>query len=455
MVIITSKQTDAWSTGFNATLSINNNTTNNYGSNWSITCTLPLNSNITWCDSLKFTSINSKNQITLFPQIYTNNLSANYILNANYGGTGQMPTNFVFNSGTTPTPPQPRPPTPIPPTPIPPTPTPPTPTPPTPIPPTPIPPTPPTPIPTPGVNNQKRIVYIGYWLTDSVIQPMVTALKNANVTHLILTFITQPDYTKPLNASQSMLSAFQSLQSTNQSLLLNNFKVGISVGGALGMPVPFSLTFSQTKSYYYNNPSQYAIDIYNILKGSGLEKYIDLDIEGINDMFPQTATFIGEVCKKYKSLVPGCIIGSAPQLPYFCPQYGNVYNLIYQNYNQYIDYFFLQYYNNGPANTFQQLFIQSDSSVAPKTSVSELIASGIDPKFIIVGKTVSGESNTANGYVDLPTTMTGIIKQAFNTASLGIWCKTGGEGVWYYNSQNVMDMNNTALQSYFNSISKF
>ena len=84
-----------------------------------------------------------------------------------------------------------------------------------------------------------------------------------------------------------------------------------------------------------------------------------------------------------------------------------------------------------------------------------MIASGIDPKFIIVGKTVSGESNTANGYVDLPTTMTGIIKQAFNTASLGIWCKTGGEGVWYYNSQNVMDMNNTALQSYFNSISKF
>jgi hypothetical protein len=157
---------------------------------------------------------------------------------------------------------------------------------------------------------------------------MVTALKNANVTHLLLTFITQPDYTKPLNASQSMLPAFQALQPANKSLLLNNFKVGISIGGALAMPVPYSLTFSQQTSYYYNNPGKYAMDIYNVLKGSGLENYIDLDIEGVNDMFPQTADFIGQVCKNYKSLVPGCIIGSAPQTPYFCSQYGNLYNLI-------------------------------------------------------------------------------------------------------------------------------
>ena len=84
-------------------------------------------------------------------------------------------------------------------------------------------PVPVVPIPTNGINTQKRIVFCGYWLTDEIIQPMVTALKNANITHLLLTFITQPDCTKPLNAFQSMLSAFQNLQPSNQSLLLNNY----------------------------------------------------------------------------------------------------------------------------------------------------------------------------------------------------------------------------------------
>ena len=429
MVSLTSQSTSTWSTGYNGVLNIVNNTKVNYLSNWNLLCTLPTNSSITWSDSLNISVINSKNQVTLTPRSYIMDLSPGVSFTISYGGVGTIPIVFQFISGTVPVVPTP---VPVVPTPV-----------------------PVVPIPTNGINTQKRIVFCGYWLTDEIIQPMVTALKNANITHLLLTFITQPDCTKPLNAFQSMLSAFQNLQPSNQSLLLNNFKVGISVGGALGMPVPYSLTFSQNTSYYYNNPGQYATDIYNLLKGTGLQNYIDLDIEGINDMFPQCATFIGEVCKKYKSIVPTCIIGSSPQPPYFCPQFGGVYNLIYRDYNQYINYFFIQYYNNGPANTFEQIFTHSDPSVAPKTSVLELISVGMDPSFIVVGKTVLGESNSANGYVDLPTTMTSIVQQAFNTPSLSTWCKTGGLGIWYYNSQSAIDINNTALQTYFSSVSKF
>ena len=452
MVSIVSKPTTVWSSGYNGNLTISNTSIVNYGLNWSILCTLPTGSSITWSDSLQISGVFSNNQVSLKPKSWVTPLTQGVVLNVGYGGLGSIPITFKFVSGTPPTPipPTPIPPTPIPPTPIPPTPIPPTPTPPTPIPPTPIPPTP-TP---PRVNSQKRIVYIGYWLTDSVIQPMVTSLKNSGVTHILLTFITQPDITKPLTGNNSMLSAFTSLQPINQNLLLNNFQVGISVGGALGMPVPYSLTFSQSNSYYFNNPQKYATDIYNIVKGTGLQNYIDLDIEGINDMFPQVADFVGNVCKQLKTLNPSCIIGHAPQPPYFCPQFGNVYSLIYKNYNAFFDYFFIQYYNNGPSQTFQQIFTQSDSSVAPGTSVMELVNGGINPSYIVVGKTVSGESNSSNGFIPLSTGMTPIIQQAFQTPYLNTWCKSGGVGVWYYDSQNTSNLNNSDLSAYLSSVSK-
>jgi chitinase len=215
------------------------------------------------------------------------------------------------------------------------------------------------------------------------------------------------------------------------------------------------ITFYDSSSYYYNNPERYATDIYNMLKDTGLENYIDFDIEHIDNMFNETADFIGNVCKKYKSLNPNSIIGHAPQPPYFTQQYGNVYKLIYQKYKDYFDYFFIQYYNNGPSNTFDEIFIKSDTSVAPNTSVLELINSGIDSSYLVVGKTINGESNSDNGYVNLPNKMTSIIKQAFDTPSLSSWKKNGGEGVWYYNSQNNSDINNNDLITYFTNISKF
>ena len=99
-----------------------------------------------------------------------------------------------------------------------------------------------------------------------------------------------------------------------------------------------------------------------MVKGTGLENYFDLDIENINDMFPQCADFIGQVCKELRTLNPSCIISHAPQMPYVTPQYGNVYNLIYKNYKQYFNFWNCQFYNNGLSQSFQEIFIQSDPS---------------------------------------------------------------------------------------------
>ena len=428
MVSITSTTTITWSTGYNGRLTIKNNSTINYSSNWKIICTLPTGSSINWADNLEISS-NLSGKITLLPKSYTPLLNSNSIIECNFGGMGNISTIFEFVS-TKPTP------TPIPPTPIPPT------------------PIPPTPIPPIGINYQKRVVYLGYWFKDSDIQTLVSSLKSANITHLLLTFIVQPDNTKPLTGTNYMLDAFKSLSPTNQDLLRNNFKIGVSLGGAINMPVPYSNTFIPSNSYYFNNPQKYAQDYYNLVKPLGLHKYFDLDIEGINDKFTECSSFLGELCKELKKLNPSCQISHAPQPPYFCSQFGNVYKLIYQNYNQYFDWFNIQYYNNGPSQTFEQIFITSDVSAAPNTSILELINSGIKASYLVVGKVVQGEATADGGYIPLPI-LTSIIEQAFRTPSLTEWSKNGGEMIWYFNTGDLNTDNNKQLLNYFTCISKF
>ena len=430
MVSISCIPTDTWSIGFNASLKITNSTNNNYGANWIIVCDNSTN-NITWCDNLNFT-INSKN-IVFFPKSFVSPLNAGTVITANFGGIGTLNTKFTFQSSVAPTPPSPITP-PLPPSPI-------------------TPPLPPSPIIPSGTNSQRRVVYIGYWLSDSDIPRIVSDLKGSNITHALLTFIVQPDSTKPLTGANTMLDAFKSLSTSNQKLLTSSFKVGISLGGALQVPVPYSLTFCNTTSYYYNNPQKYAGDYFNLVKGTGLEHYFDLDIEGINDKFNECATFIGEVCKELKRLNPLAEISHAPQQPYFCSNYGNVYDLIYKNYKQYFTFLNIQNYNNGPSNSFEQIFITSYPGVAPLTSVSELINRGYDPSYIVVGKTIAGESDSNNGYIPLEQ-MAGIVKQAFQTPSLNGWSKSGGLMIWYYNCQGQNE-NNTKVLNYFKTTSQF
>ena len=438
MATISVQPTTVWATGYNGTITINNNTNTNFGSNWSISCTLPANTSVTWCDNGKY--VINGNKLTIQPQSYTNPLNANVTIKTNFGGLGVIPTSFTFSSSIpTPTP------TPTP-TPIPkPTPT-----------PTPQPtPTPtPQPTPQPGVNTQRRVVYLGYWIDNGNVSRIVSELKGANVTHCLLTFIVQPDNKKPLTGANYMLDAFKALTPDNQKLLTSNFRIGMSLCGATNVPVPYSLTFCNPECYYYNNPQKYAQDYYNLVKGTGLENYFDLDIEHINDKFTECADFIGNVCKELKILNPRCEISQAPQPPYWCQNFGNVYDLIYKNYKQYFDFFNIQYYNNGPCQTFDQLFIKSYPNVAPQTSILELINRGYDPSYLVVGKTVSGESDSSNGYVPLDQ-MTNIVKQAFQTPSLNGWCKTGGLMVWYFSSQNLNSENNKALLNYFGTVSKF
>ena len=461
MYKVSISSTQNWNTGGNGSISITNTTaspipkwsihfiltgmTIGNGGCWNVACT------------------HSGNNYTVSGNTWNSTLSPNQTITSGFGYTGSAnftvtttdPNVVIVSPTPTPTPPTP---TPTPPTPTPPTPTPPTPTPPTPTPPTPTPPTPTPPTPTPptsGNNNQRRVAYLGFWIQDADVPTIVTTLKNAGVTHLLLTFIVQPSYTGALTGTGYMLDSFKELSSTHKQLFTSNFKIGMSVGGALHMPVPYSNTFSPVNSYYYNNPKKYAGDIYNLVRGTGLENLFDLDIEGIHDKYTECATFIGEVCKELKTLNPNAEVSSAPQMPYFCSSFGNVYDLVYKNYRAYFDFFNLQFYNNGSSNTFTEIFTQSATTNAPLTSVLELMNNhGIYPNCINVCKTISGQSTSSNGYVPLPTMAT-FVQQAFNTSSLSLWTKSkGGEAVWFFNTQSITCSANTDIINYFSSVSK-
>jgi len=311
------------------------------------------------------------------------------------------------------------------------------------------------------VNNaQRRVIYVGYNLVNDYISSQIDAWKAANVTHILLTFITQEDPSQPLSDQHSMTVPFRTLSSTNQDKLLQNFVVGVSYGGAAAMPVPYSNTFDLATSHYRptsqggKGAEGLAADLIQLC-GTKLAKFYDLDIEGIAQISDNTPTtqFLGAVCQALKTQNPACVISHAPQTPYFDPSFGSVYVNLYKTYSQYFDWYNIQYYNNGESNTYQDIFVNSDGTDWPGVAVLQLIQDkGINPSYIVVGKPVNASEGNAGGFVPLPTLAT-YFGQAFTDPQLQSWATSaGGSMIWYYNTQAQSGAGNTFLNDYVKTV---
>lgn len=301
-------------------------------------------------------------------------------------------------------------------------------------------------------NNQRRVIYVGYWLSNDNIVDLVAKWKAANITHVVLTFVTQLDVTKPLSDAYSMTQAYKALTPANQQLLKNSFILGVSYGGGAAMPAPYSQTFA-AGSYYANNPQLLAQDLVALC--GDLDAYYDLDIEHIDDQFDACANFLGQICQELKTLKPNCQISHAPQPPYFTAQYGNVYNKIYTNFKQYFNFFNVQYYNNGPSDNYTQIFITAPVFLG--TAILELINSGISASYLVMGKPVN-QNEGSQGYVPLNPpanpNLAGIVAQAFANPSLKDWATSGGVMIWFYNTQATVSPDNDNLLLYMTTVSQ-
>jgi hypothetical protein len=285
-------------------------------------------------------------------------------------------------------------------------------------------------------------------LSNDTIPDLVAKWKEANITHLLLTFIIQLDPNQPLTDAYSMTQAYKSLTPANQQLIRDNFTLGVSLGGA-NMISPYSNTF-QPGAYYANDPEKYAQDF--IALCGDLDVYYDLDIEHIDNQFDATAEFLGRVCIELKRLRPGCQVSHSPQTPYLCSNYGYVYLKIYESYHEYFDFFNLQYYNNGPSQTYQEIFITSNPLYFPNTAIQQLINTGIHPSYLVMGKPVNSSEGSA-GYVPLVPDLVNIVTQAFANPDLKDWAETGGVMIWYYDTQKAVSVDNDNLLSYMQQVS--
>ena len=168
-------------------------------------------------------------------------------------------------------------------------------------------------------------------------------------------------------------------------------------------------------------------------------KYIDLDFENIVASTPEQAQdfvdAVGGLCQQLRQ-VGFTTISHAPQPPYFTTSYQNVYLTLYDQYKQWFDFYNVQFYNNGPSDTFEQIFLQSDSSSCPNTSVLELLQRGLDAPYIVVGKPSEPAQGTAGGYVPL-LTLAQYFQEAYQTPSLAAWCKEGGAMIYYYSTTSI------------------
>ncbi|KAJ7752824.1 hypothetical protein DFH07DRAFT_921710 [Mycena maculata] len=121
------------------------------------------------------------------------------------------------------------------------------------------------------------------------------------------------------------------------------------------------------------------------------------------------------------------IITHAPVAPWFAPNYwgGGGYLKVHQNVGSIIDWYNIQFYNQGDTEytTCANLLTQS-STVFPQTALFQIAANGVPLTKLVLGKPATNASAT-NGYVAPSTLAT-----CLSTAKGQGW--TGGVSVWEY-----------------------
>ena len=142
-------------------------------------------------------------------------------------------------------------------------------------------------------------------------------------------------------------------------------------------------------------------------------------------------------CKN--ALGDGTFISHAPQSPYFGPIGDSTtwagilggYTLVDQNVGNLIDFYNIQFYNQGETcyTTYDGLFNKSCSNF-PQTSVAQISNAGINLNKLVVGKPLL-TSDASNGYVD-PT----VLGQWFVEAQSNLgW--NAGVMTWQWHNQDI------------------
>ena len=232
---------------------------------------------------------------------------------------------------------------------------------------------------------------------------------------------------------------------------------------------------------YYMN-SQNMLDFIDIAKNSGIThillefitlgvgnnwsnglQHVDTVSNWINDFTDDDiSNYLGYLSKAIKENLNNGIVSHSPQSPYLYPyingNWKNLYYVIEQDFGNYIDWYNIQYYNQGTYSEETQVFTNDNYYSA---SVYQLqIANNVQglthfpPQKIVVGAgTDSGSGlckNTSNTTGPDWTTLTTWIDNQKNTFNNECF-NNGGIMTWIYGINSTMGYNNDLITFWKNS----
>jgi len=185
----------------------------------------------------------------------------------------------------------------------------------------------------------------------------------------------------------------------------------------------------------------------NFVKQNNLDG-VDLDWEDTAAFTAGTGeAWLITITKTLRQLLPkeqGFIITHAPQAPYFSWSYPKGgYLTVDKEVGDSIDFYNVQFYNQATSSydSYTTLF-EKANGWANGTSVYEIIASGVPPSRIVVGKPVTTGDASNTGYVQV-SQLAGFFSQAkgrgWNTGFMGWQYKSDADGSWsstLFNSLN-------------------
>jgi len=178
-------------------------------------------------------------------------------------------------------------------------------------------------------------------------------------------------------------------------------RITVSAGGATDSP------------YNQFSGNEYGSAVANWAKKSGLDG-VDFDLENFGGGFragshntADSIQWVVDATNSARSILgEEAIITHAPQPPYFGPNNGfsDAYTQIYKKAPS-ISFLLVQYYNNGPAGTYAEIFTSANGG-----AVKEIASYGVPLSKIVVGKPVN--SNDAGGGYVAPATLHNFFAQA-------------------------------------------
>lgn len=227
-------------------------------------------------------------------------------------------------------------------------------------------------------NGPLKAVYVDIGLNWANPSSTFKAVVDAGYNYVVLAFLVSNTVWDAATAWASMSAADQ--QATIAYAHARNARIVVAAGGATDFP--FSI---MTGNAYGSWAANWANAHY--LDG------VDFDLENFGGGFTfgtmntaATIKWVADATNAARAILgDDKIISHAPQPPYFGNVYSfsNAYTEIYKQAPS-INFLMVQYYNNGPATTYEEIFTKGDG----KTSVKELADLGIPLNKIVVGKPI-------------------------------------------------------------------